>query len=253
MTLLTCAALQRRLPAFHDRELPIRDLIAIEAHVANCASCASELRDIRSVGDALRTATVRAPADHWTGLQSSVISRMRAEAHESWPARTGRMFDDMHLVWIGLAATVATFLCGAVALSALHFASPNRNDSLAALIMEISAPAGSNLKPVRAGRFLQVPTVAQTGPLEAMLAQPVSYDELTLALSTVVTREGRVSGLSVLTSASEPDAGELNPILDGLAQGHFEPGRLGASPVAVNFVWLVTHTTVRAKAPPRTT
>ena len=85
MTLLTCAAVRRRLPAFHDRELPVRELIAIEAHVsrlpavcrASCASC-SEL------GDALRLRRgARRPADDWTGLQSGVISRMRAEAHES--------------------------------------------------------------------------------------------------------------------------------------------------------------------------
>ena len=58
--------------------------------------------------EALRLAAARAPSDDWTGLRSSVISRMRAEAHESWTARTARAFDDLHLVWIGLASTVAT-------------------------------------------------------------------------------------------------------------------------------------------------
>ncbi len=75
---------------------------------------------------------------------------MRAEAHESWTARAGRFLDDLHLVWIGLAATAATFLCGAVALSALHFGSPERRkDSLAAVIAVMSAPTGSDLNPVR--------------------------------------------------------------------------------------------------------
>jgi len=250
MTLLTCGAVRRRLPAFHDRELPIRDLIAIESHVAHCEGCGHELRGLRSVGDVLRMVSAPAPADDWTGVQSGVIGRMRAEAHESLTARTGRMFDDLHLIWIGMAATVATFLCGAVALSALHFASPEREDSLAAMINVISAPAGSNLNPLRGDQFLQFPSVPERGAIEAMLAQPISREELTLALSAVVTREGRVAGLSVLTTGQGPK--ELNPILDVLSRGRLEPGRLGASPVAVNLVWLLTHTTVRPKLPSRT-
>jgi hypothetical protein len=251
MTLWGCASVRRRLPAFYDRELPIGDLITIEAHVAGCPACAGELHELSAVGDALRLAAVPAPADDWKGVQSGVIGRMRAEAHESWSARTERAFDDLHLVWIGLAATVATFLCGAVALSALHFASPERDDSLAAMIRTISAPAGSNLNPVRVGRFLQFPSVPESGPIERMLAQPVSREELTLALSAVVTQEGRVSGVSVLNK-QQPASQDLESLLDVLSRGRLEPGRRGTLPVAVNLVWLVTHTTVRAKAPPRT-
>jgi hypothetical protein len=242
-----CAAIRRRLPAFHDRELPVRDLIAIEAHVAECPACAGELRGLRSVGEALRLAAAPAPADDWTGVQGGVISRMRAEAHESWTACTGRMFDDLHLLWIGLAATVATFLCGAVALSALHFASPERDDSLAAMITMVSAPAGSDLNPLRSDPFLQVPSVPVSGPIEAMLARPISRDELTLALSAVVTQEGRVSGLSVLNET--PGRYDVESFLEGLSRGRLEPGRLGTAPVAVNLVWLVAHTTVRPKLP----
>jgi len=247
MTLLTCAAVRRRLPAFYDRELPVRDLIDIEAHVCVCPPCAGELLELRNVGDALRLAVAPGPADDWTGLQSDVVSRMRAEAHESWTARTSRMFDDLHLVWIGLAATVATFLCGAVALSVLHFGSPDRDDSLASMIAVISAPAGSDLNPIRADQFLQVPSVPTKGPIQAMLAQPISRDEFVLAMSAVVTREGRLSSVSILNDERSPK--EINPILDVLARGRLEPGRLGASPVAVNLVWLLAHTTVKAKAP----
>jgi hypothetical protein len=250
MTLLTCAAVRRRLPAFHDRELPVRDLIDVEAHVTGCPPCASELRQLRQVADALRLAAAPAPADDWTGVQAGVISRMRAEAQQSWTARTNRMFDDLHLLWIGLAATAATFVCGVVALSALHFASPDRDDSLRSMITVISAPAGSNLNPIVAEKFLTVPSVPMEGPIEAMLARPVSHDELVLALSAVVTREGRVSRVSVLGNERHPP--EISPLLDVLAQGRLEPGRVGTSAVAVNLVWLFAHTTVRAKAP-RTT
>lgn len=250
MMSLTCVAVRRRLPAFHDRELPIPDLIAIESHVSACRPCAETLQDLRDLGDVLRQAAAPGPADDWTGLQSGVISRMRAEADASWTARTRRMFDDMHLVWIGLAATIATIVCGSLALSAMHFASPERDDSLAAMITVISAPAGSDLNPVRNDLFLQVPTVPERGAIEVMLAQPVTHDELVLALNTVVNQDGRVSGLSVIST--EPHPREVSPMLRALYNSRFEPGRLGTSPVAVNFVWLLAHTTVKAKAP-RTT
>jgi len=247
MTLLTCAAVRRRLPAFHDRELPIPELIAIESHVSDCPPCSSELKDMREVGDALRCAAAPGPADDWTGLQSGVISRMRAEAHESWTARTRRMFDDMHLVWIGFASAVGAVICGMVALGAVQFASPERDDSLAAMIAVISAPSGSDLNPVTSDYFLQVPTVPEDGRIEFVLAQPVTHEELMLALNAIVMQDGRVSGLSVIGTGPHPR--EFSPILRALSTARLEPGRLGTSPVAVNLVWLLAHTTVKAKAP----
>jgi Putative zinc-finger len=247
MTLLTCATVRRRLPAFYDRELPIPELIEIESHVTDCPPCASELKSLRGIGTMLREASAPGPADDWTGLQSGVIGRMRAEAHESWAARAGRMFDDMHLVWIGLAAAVATIVCGSVALSVVHFASPEREDSLASMIEVISAPSGSDLNPVSYDKFLQVPTVPERGAIEFMLAQPMTREEVVLALNAVVTQDGRVSGLSVLSTETHPR--EMSPILRVLSNARFEPGRMGASPVAVNLVWLLAHTTVKAKAP----
>jgi hypothetical protein len=247
MTLLTCAAVRGRLPAFYDRELPIPDLIAIESHVSSCPPCAGELDDMREMGDVLRHAAAPGPADDWTGLQSGVISRMRAEAHESWTARTRRMFDDMHLVWIGFASAVATVVCGVLALSAVQFASPERDDSLAAMIEVISAPSGSDLNPVRNDQFLQVPTVPERGVIEFVLAQPVTREELVLALNATVMQDGRVLGLSVI--GTEPHPREFSTILRAISTARLEPGRLGASPVAVHMVWLLAHTTVKAKAP----
>ena len=250
MTLLTCGAVRRRLPAFYDRELPVSELIAIESHLAGCEPCADELGGLQSIGNVLRLAAAPGPADDWTGLQSGVISRMRAEAFESWTARTRRLFDDLHLVWVGLAAAVATVVCSSVALSAVHFASPERDDSLARMIEVISAPTGSDLNPVSAVRFLQVPSVPQRGAIEVMLAQPVSRDELMFAVNAVVTQDGRVSGVSMLDSdTTEGQPRDVNPILNALYHGRLEPGRVGELPVAVNLVWLLAHTTVKAKAP----
>ena len=249
MTLFTCAAVRRRLHAFHDRELPVSEMIEIQAHSGSCARCANELRDVRALGDALRRWAAPAPADDWTGLRPGVISRMRAEAEESLAARTRRMFDDLHLVWIGLAATVAALICGTAALASLQFAASERQDSLAAMIAVISAPAGSNLNPVRSNHSLQAPSVPMEGAIEVMLARPISHGELVLALSAVVTREGRFAEVAVLNSAGRDE--DIGQIMDVLEHARLEPGRLGASPVAVNLVWLLAHTTVRPQPAPR--
>ena len=252
MTLLTCAAVRRRLQAFYDRELPVRGLIAIESHLHDCPPCARDLTEIRDVGDALRLAAAPGPADDWTGLQPGVISRMRAEEHESWAARTARAFDDLHLVWIALASTAATFICAATVLSMLHYASPERGDSLAAMISVISAPseatrgAGSDLNPARLDRFVRAPSVPEHGVVYATLQNTLVDDhDLMLAMSAVVTKEGRVSGLSLLND--EQDASDAMEIVNALSDSRLEPAQYGGSPVAVNLVWLVAHTTVKPK------
>jgi len=245
MTLLTCAAVRRRLQAFYDRELAVGDLISIEGHLHGCPPCARGLRELRDVGEALRVAAARAPSDDWTGLRSSVISRMRAEAHESWTARTGRAFDDLHLVWIGLASTVATIACAGAVLSMLHFASPEREDSLAAVIAVMAAPSGSDLNPARLDGRIRVPSVPENGIVYATLESSAMEGDLVLPLSAIVTREGRVSGLELLNKGQ--DLRKITDLVDALSRGRLEPAQFGGSPVAVNLVWLVAHTTVKPK------
>ena len=244
MTLLTCAAVRRRLPAFHDRELAVGELISIESHLHDCPPCARDLRALQNIGEALRAAAAPAPSDDWTGLRSSVISRMRAEAHESWPARTGRAFDDLHLVWIALASTVATVVCSGVVLSMLHFASPERQDSLAAVIAVMAAPSGSDLNPARLDSRIRVPSVPENGLVYAALESSATEGDLVVPLSAIVTREGRVSGLELLTNRQ--DLREV-ALVDKLSRGRLEPAQFGGAPVAVNLVWLVAHTTVKPK------
>ena len=246
---LTCSAVRRRLPLFHDDELPITDTIAVETHVKDCTRCAEELNGLRGLRDVLRSAAAPGPADDWTGLQPGVISRMKAEQNQSWTACAGRLLDDLHLVWIGLAATAATFLCGAIVLGMLHFASPERADSLAAVITVVSAPYGSELNPVRAftAPFISGPSIPAQGPMADTLEGTVSEREVVLALSALVTREGRVSDLSVLKN--DRDRAELLQILDAISRHRLEPARFGQAPVAVNLVWLLAHTTVRGKMP----
>jgi len=245
MTLLTCAAVQRRLQAFYDRELQVADQIAVEAHLHDCPPCAGDLDELQRVGHALRLAAAPAPPDDWTGVRSGVISRMRAEAHESWTARVRRAFDDMHLVWIGLSSTAATCLCAGAVLSMLHFASPERQDSLAAVIAVMAAPSGSDLNPARLDGRIQAPSVPENGIVYATLERSMMDGDLVVPLSAIVTREGRVSGLEILNKWQ--DGREVTTFVEALSRGRLEPAQFGGSPVAVNLVWLVAHTTVKGK------
>jgi hypothetical protein len=53
-----------------------------------------------------------------------------------------------------------------------------------------------------------------------------------------------VSGLEILNK--DQDLREA-ALVDKLSRGRLEPAQFGGSPVAVNLVWLVAHTTVKPK------
>jgi hypothetical protein len=201
------------------------------------------------VGSALRLASAPGPSDDWAGLTPGVITRMRAENHESLRSRAERLFEDLHLVWIALASTTATFLCGAIALGTLHFASPERHDSLAAVFAVMAAPSGSDLNPARLDWRYRPPSVPQNGVVQQTLENSVLADTVTddtmLAVSAVVTREGGVADLSVLTN--DRDRRHVTSLLDAISQARLQPAELGGSPVAVNLVWILAQTTVKAK------
>ncbi|MGH9409967.1 MAG: zf-HC2 domain-containing protein [Vicinamibacterales bacterium] len=245
MTLLDCSAVRRLLAAFHDDELAVPDRISMQGHLNGCEACAAELMEFQEVAGALRLAAAPAPADDWTGLQPGVVSRMRAEANEAWPARLSRMFDDMHLVWIAAAALAGTLVCGSAALTMLHFALSGRADSLAAMIEIIAAPEGSNLNPASLDDLMQAPTVPEDGAVKASLERFGTDADQNLALSAVITREGNISGLEVLGDAR--DQRRASELVNEISRGRLEPARSGSDPIAVNLVWFVEHMTVRPK------
>jgi hypothetical protein len=240
---------RRRLGDFHDGELPVHERIATQGHLNACDGCLEELRGYEDVSSALRLAAAPGPADDWTGLRPGVISRMRAEANEEWLARMGRMFDDMHLVWIGLASTAATFLCGSIVLGMLHYASPAREDSLRALITVMAAPSGSNLNPASMdGLMIQAPSVPEDGIVKASLERSGAEGELMggLAFAAVITREGNISGLEALGEGRSRR--QVAQLITEISRGRLEPARYGADPIAVNLVWVVEHLTVKPKS-----
>lgn len=250
MTLMTCSSVQRRLQAFHDRELSVRELIDIEGHVETCPPCARDLRDIQQIGAALRVAAAPAPADDWAGLQPGVISRMRVERQASWTARAQRVVDDVHLLWIGLASATATIVLAGSILTITHHV-PERKDSLAAVFAMLGAPAGSNLNPASLdGRGLNLgpipvlaPTVPNDGVVYATLEKSSIPDGVMVPLSLKVTTDGRVERLEMLDPSVSPR--QVRDLMDALSGGRLEPAQHGGAPVAVSLVWLLANTTVK--------
>jgi hypothetical protein len=236
MKSLSCAAVRGRLTAFHDRELPVQQLIAIETHLERCVSCAAEAARLWRIGDAVRegAAALQPEASALEGLGAGVLSRLQAEYEESWRGRFQRTFEDMHLVWIGLGSAVATVVCVAVALACLQFASPERDDSLAGII---GAMQSSNTSFVRQA----------DESVGWAVERSMSEDEVVLALMRVVTRDGRLLDLQLVNDRR--DRQQIDALLNAIAAARFEPARYSGSPMPanVNVLWLLARTTVRGK------
>jgi len=155
-------------------------------------------------------------------------------------------------VWPALGATVATVACLAAGLGFMRLALREQPTSMAALIAALADP-GSNQNPMALdGRIL----LPQAVPAEFMGSPVVDREEALFALAAVVTREGRVQNLELLVqdSGRSPVGSQaILDLLDAAAQTRFEPARAGGSPVAVNMVWLLAQTKVRARIAPAAT
>ena len=245
MRALTCAETRTRLPAFRDDELSVGEQVRVRSHLRGCASCSAELESLEWLGEALRTAShVRLDAcdEDVTNLHNRVLPGVAAQRQELLPQRLERWREDPRLVWALGAATVASLACLFAGLGVMRLTLREVPSSMASVIGALATP-GSDRNPMRLdGRILR-PTFEQTAP-----AVIVSSDEV-LALSAVVTREGRVSRVELVMPAASrlPRRDAVLELLDAAAQTRFEPARAGGAPVAVNVIWLMAHTTVVGK------
>ena len=160
MKSLTCAAARRRLQAFHDGELAVGDQIAVAWHLEACRDCADALADIRLVSHILRATSpglAMLSREEAAGFQAGVVSRVRAECDSSLAVRVRGMFEDMHLVYAGLGAAVATMVCVVIMLGMMRFATNERPDSLAAMVALLAMPGSSanamNIDPASQARW----------------------------------------------------------------------------------------------------
>jgi hypothetical protein len=246
MRALRCQSVRRDLEAFHDGELSVQEQVAVAAHVQNCASCAHRLQTLAAIGTQLREEAQHVASDppDLGALRDAILSRAQAEHNESLPVRVSHLFDDMHLVWAGLSATGAMVTCAAILFAIWFLSPPERDDSLAGVLSALASP-GSDRNPVMLDLRMRLPRVNDDAMLPAMLAATATEKDLVLTLAAVVTQEGRISRSEVLESNHQDRDAVL--LMNAISGARFQPASLRGSPVAVNLVWMLTHTTVRGK------
>jgi len=242
-----------RLSEYLDGELSAEDQIAIEVHLDACYTCRDTARDLRELGEAMRSRAAARTAgaeQELGGLSGGVESRLKAERAVSWQGRFENLFQDMHLVWAAAGATGATLACTIVVHGMLLFASAGRPDSLAAMLASLSSAAANRHL---AGQVVLMPRAYADAVMPAAIAYHGIGDDAEFTLAAVITRDGTVSSLELLASdengrpIGKSERREALSVLDAASTARFEPARYGGSPIAVNMIWLLSHTTVRGK------
>jgi hypothetical protein len=251
MKALTCAATRRRLDAFLDGELPITDQIAVSAHLEWCDRCAAITHEMRSVGMALRAFSPGRGVlskDEAPGFSMSVVSRLNAERDASMAARVRLIFDDMHIVYAGLGATVAATVCVVLMMGMMRFAADHRPDSLAAILTVMATPfecqTTSEVPDAVACRARWVQRFQR--------ATETAEQDTVFTLDAVVIHEGRLASLAVLRANRRADASGQAEVIEELldtvsrARSTADPTELSES--MVRFVAKETVRTARQPA-----
>ena len=262
---LGCEHARELLEGFVDGELGMADQVALESHLRWCRACAARVEDMRLIGASLRVAVPSLAPDDTRALaaiQSGVLTRIRAEREQSFAVQVRGMFDDMRLLWPAVGATTALIACLFGSLSVLQAATAENPESLAAMIERLDRPSapmlppanpGSDQNPMRLDGRVSFPRALNS--VAAFDSMPEG-DEVAIALSAVVTREGRIGSYGVLQSegpktnrsrqAEARDAREVTAVLDTVKRSRFAPAEAaGGTKVAVNMVWLLVRTTAR--------
>jgi hypothetical protein len=249
----TCTATQRRLQAYHDRELAVADQIGVSAHLEWCDRCAAALGEMRAVRVALRgpvPGRLLLSQDDAEVFTATVVNRLKAEDDASLFAQIRVMFEDMRLGYAGLGAAAATIVCVVIMLGMMRFATEGRPDSLAAIVNVLAIPleceSGTDLTDASACRARWAERFQR--------ANESAEEDAVFTLEAIVTRQGRVSSLAVLRAARHHTAVGQVQLIEGLLEV-VSRSRLDATlpmhdPVAVNMLWLVEHATVRASKQP---
>jgi hypothetical protein len=250
MRVLTCSATRRRLEALHDEELPVSEQVWVNAHLDWCDACASKLTELRVMRSAIRSGVLDRgvlSSEEEISLRAAVINRVKAEETVSLAATARDMLQDMHFVYAGIAAAVAATVTLVIAVGMMR-AATMQPGTLSEMVMGLES--GANWNPMYVSVRMQMPravgerfstgTVSESGDAE-------------VALAAVVTREGRVASLELLRNHGTPriapgndEATTVGEMLVAASEARFQPASVSGLPVAVNVVWIVAHTTVRA-------
>ena len=239
-----CVDVREHLEAFYDGELPIETRIAIQNHLGECVTCSLAANELSTLGASIRELAAQVAdrtAHEPMRMTRRVIERLRVEEQFSIKSQVIALFQDMHLVWAGLGATVATMICVIGSASVLHAANQQQPGSFANVISILANP-GSNENPLRLNYEMMAPQVMAASPLE------MSEEEGEYALSAVVSREGRVQGVEVINNQPYGKHRAVNAVLHDAYRVQFSPAQARGDAVAVSMVWFVANTTVKGRA-----
>ena len=237
-----CADVRERLEAFYDGELTVNERIAIQNHLGDCVACSLASEELGVLGASLRelaAQTADRTCDEPLRISARVLERVRVEEQFSMQAQMRGLFQDMHLVWAGLGATVATLICVIGSASVLHAANQQLPGSFANTISILANP-GSNENPVRLNYEMLAPSAVMQAPIE------MDEEDAEYALSAVVSREGRVQGVEMINQSGATHR-SVNAMLHEAYRVQFAPAQDRGDAVAVRMVWLVANTTVKGR------
>ena len=255
---LDCHAAQELLESFVDGELPVDDQVAVEAHLRWCRVCAARVEDMQTIGASLRVTSCAIRSsdeadESLASVQSEVLTRIGTEREQAAWAQLRWMCSDMRFFWPAVGASCALVACLFVASTTFSATSDERPDSLAGMISVLANP-GSDANPMRLDGAMAAPPRAING---GALDDGLNSDDSMFALSAVVTREGRLANYEVLfaehASVRRHDTavqnGDVSSVVNAVKQSRFEPAQsTEGEPVAVNMVWVLARTTVKASA-----
>ena len=254
---LDCRAAQLLLEAFVDGELPVHDQVALESHLRWCSVCSARVEDMQTIGVSLRITScalrsVDGADDSLASVESEVLTRIQTEREHSARAQLRSMCTDLRFFWPAVGASLALVACLCVAAAVVSVTSDEKPDSLAGMIQVLANP-GSDANPLRLdGAMAAPPRALDGGGLESM-----SGDDAVFALAAVVTREGRVANYEVLFAErasvrrhdTAVETGDVSSLGNAVKQSRFAPAQASdGAPVAVNMVWVLARTTVKASA-----
>jgi anti-sigma factor RsiW len=254
---LDCRAAQLLLEAFVDGELPVHDQVALESHLRWCRVCAARVEDMQVIGASLRVTSCALRAadgtdDSLASVESEVLTRIQTEREQAPWAQLRSMCTDMRFFWPAVGASLALVACLCVSAAVVSVTNAQKPDSLAGMI-EMLANPGSDENPMRLDGAMAAPPRA----LDSAGLESVPDDDAVFALAAVVTREGRVSNYEVLfaerASVRRHDTavqtGDVSSVVNAVKQSRFAPAQaVDGAPVAVNIVWVLARTTVKASA-----
>jgi anti-sigma factor RsiW len=245
------------IAAFVDGELRGARVLQVLRHLDGCSACAAHAEDLRALGNAIRT---QAPDDlppvGLEGLASTIVSRTRAEAAESWRGMFLRAQEDWQWLFVGAGAVAATLVSTLLLSAILAFGpKPGRQDSLSSFIANFGAPAGTLFlwaAPVGQNQEPRLVQVDDGSPAasSATLALARRADRtpseaaLVDALQEAVTSHGRIVALEMM----EPEHREyIESLLQEISRLRSISPLPAGAPLNVLEVRLVASTSVTAK------